>query len=263
VKLPLASARLAAWSTAYLGGSVAPDHLAEHAVAPGSLHRVVGLGTDVGGDAAVSLPLALADLRRQGAARAWVLWPVAGDVAGLPGTAEVKRFVLAAGQAVLVEPVGARDAAGGTGAVVLVPSRVGDSSVLWNVLHGDNARVAATALADADQALKAALREATEALEELDVARTPADQADLVATLRERSLPLDLPDGFPSRARALIDTTQRLSALLEVARSDDGAAVSRSEAALRGAALSDLARAVRHGFVAGVNALAEEHARSR
>ena len=74
---------------------------------------------------------------------------------------------------------------------------------------------------------------------------------------------MELPPGYAGRALAVVDTTQRLATLLEVATRDDGAAVSRAEADRRIEVLRDLSRTVRHAFTASVNALAEEGLRAR
>ena len=264
MNLPVESARLAAWAGACLDGDVAPDALSEHAVAPGHVHRVAGLPAvataataSVPGDSAVSLPLAVAELRRRGARRAWLVWPAPGDPAGLPGPAELNRLALEAGEAVVVEP-GADGAAG----LALVPSRLGPTAVLWTALPVLDPARSATSLAEADRALKAAIREATDALDALDVARARPEDAPALAAARLRPPPLELPPGYDPRARSVLDTAQRLDALLGIAQADDGAAVTRRESDDRAAVLRELRRAVRHAFVAAVNAPAEESVRS-
>jgi hypothetical protein len=242
--------------TACLDGLVAPDDLADHAASPGQIHRVTGLP----GGGADSLPLAVSALRGLGARRAWLVWPVAGDPTGLPGPTEANRLALSAGQAVIVDlDPGAADPR----SLALVPSRLGSSGVVWTSLDVGAPGAAATSLSEADRALKVAIRESTEALDALDVARTSPDAADAVEAVRERAVPLELPPGYDGRARSVLDTSQRLATLLELAARDDGAAVSRSEADRRIAVLRDLSRTVRHAFTASVNALAEEGLRAR
>ena len=263
MKLPLESARLAAWTTACLEGLVSPDDVAEHGAAPGQVHRVTGLPSAVAGEAAghqdaASLPLAVASLRALGARRAWLAWPVAGDVSGLPGPAEVNRLVLEAGQAVLVETAGPH-----ARSMALVPSRLGSSGIVWTALDVDGTTSAATSLGEAERELKAAIREATDALDALDVAATAPGAEDAVEAARLRPPPVELPRGFTNRAHAVLDTTQRLATLLGIARQGDGAAVSRAEAERRREVLRELERAVRHAFAASVNALAEDGARAR
>lgn len=257
MNLPLESARLAPWATACLDGLAAPDDLAEPAVVGGLVHRVVGVPGPDGGDSPVSLPLAVTELRRRGARRAWLAWPVPGDPAGLTGPPELNRLALGAGQAVLVEPLD------GVGALALVPSHLGTSGVLWTALPAADPRPAVTSLAEADRLLRTVIRESTEALDRLDVARTRPQDAAAVEAARRAATPIELPPSTPVRARVLLDTAQRLATLLVVARGDDGASVSRTEADRRAEVLRDLDRAVRHAFVAATNALAEETARAR
>ena len=253
--LPLESARLAAWTTACLAGLVAPDDLADVAASAGRIHRVAGLDA---ADAVVSLPLAAADLRRGGARCAWLVWPAPGDAAGLPGPAEVNRLLLAAGQGVLVEPDADEDAALG-----LIPSHLGASGVLWTAVPTGRVLDARTSLSEADRALKAAVRESTDALETLDVARVRDEDAGQVEHARHRAPALELPPGYSPRARMALDTAGRLTALLDIAARDDGGSINRAEADGRRAVLRELEHAVRRAFVAAVNSLAEDHARAR
>jgi hypothetical protein len=249
VRIPWEATRLATWTTACLRGDVSPDDLTEHAVAPHEVHRVAGHG---------SLAVAVAEFRRRGARSAWLAWPVAGDVAALPGPPDFNGLALAAGQAVLVDV--ADDAGGPRG---LVPSRLGSSGILWTELPVGDLRATRTSLAEAERSMRTVVREATEALDALDVGRTSEDVAARVEQAREQELPLDLPPGHPGRARLLLDTSQRLVTLLDLALSDEGGAIGRRDADERRARLREVARGVRHAFVAAANALAEESARAR
>jgi hypothetical protein len=264
VSLPWTSARLAAWTVAFFEGAVGPDD-ATDAVTLGAVHRVAGLddvtasldaGPGPDADGPIGLSLALGSLRAAGGRRAWLLWPVPGDLHGLTGPAATNKVVVEAGQAVLVE----FDA--GSPARVLVPSRLGSSGVLWNALPAETPAGGRSSLAEADRSLKETVRTSVEALDALDVARAPADGTDLDG-LRRRTPELVPPPGFPNRARVLLDTAQRLVAVARLARTDDGAALNARESVRRVDVLRDVERVARHAFVAAVNARAEELARSR
>jgi hypothetical protein len=252
VKLPLESAQLAAWASALLAGLVAPDDVADAAQRGGRTQRVVGTDAE-----AASVGVALAELRTQGARRAWLVWPEPGHPTGLPGPDEANRLALSAGQAVVVER-----GEGGDG-WLLVPSRLASSGVLWTVLHADRPNSATTTLAEADRALKTAIRESTELLQQLDLGRTDPDDEGRLEALRTRPVPFLLPPGYDARSRSILDTAQRLAGLLDLARGSDGAAVSRVEAARRADILRELNHRVRDAFVASVNALAEDGVRDR
>ena len=114
------------------------------------------------------------------------------------------------------------------------------------------------ALAEADQHLAVALREATELLSALDVARWDPDSAEAVDALRQGRLDGDgLAPGYPNRAHEVLARARRLRAVIELAGRGDGAAVTAGEAAARRAALVPLDRAARYAEMAAFNAVLE------
>jgi hypothetical protein len=113
-------------------------------------------------------------------------------------------------------------------------------------------------LREAERELREALRQATESLERLDVARWRPDDAAQVAAVRGAGVAAGrLPPGTPPRALAVLATAQRLRAVVDLAGRDDGAAVSGWEAQRRTEALRGLDAVSRRAVVAAVNAWLE------
>jgi len=245
---PVRSARFVAWSNAVLAGQVSPDLAAARIVGADGAHRVDGLG----GLARQTLPVVLARLSALPGPAARLVLPVPGDPVGLPGPSTLTTAALAAGEAVLIA------ADGGIG---LVPVETGEV-VVWTAHPVVDTPVLVTAplpaLAEADQRLAVALREATELLSVLDVARWDPDSAEAVEALRRGRLDGDgLAPGYPNRAHEVLARARRLRAVIELAGRDDGAAVTAGEAAARRAALVPLDRAARYAEMAAFNAVLE------
>jgi len=250
------SARFVAWANAVLAGQVSPDLAALRIAGSDPVHRVDGLGGLSGADAQ-TLPVVLARLSAgaepAGPAARLVL-PVPGDPVGLPGPGALTTAALAAGEAVLLATM----PGGGVG---LVPHPM-PAAVVWVVHPIVDTPVLVTAapptLAQADQDLAAALREATELLARLDLARWDPDSAEAVEALRRGRLDGDgLAPGYPNRAHEVLARARRLRAVIELAGRGDGAAVTAGEAAARRAALIPLDRAARYAEMAAYNAVLE------
>ena len=62
MSLPWTSARLAAWTAAFLDDAVSPDDVTD-AITLGAVHRISGLGLDGAGDGPVGVALGLSALR--------------------------------------------------------------------------------------------------------------------------------------------------------------------------------------------------------
>ena len=245
---PLRSARFVAWSNAVLAGQVSPDLAAARIVGSDAPHRVDGLG----GLSRQTLPVVLARLSALPGPAARLVLPVPGDPVGLPGPCALTTAALDAGEAVLIA------ADGGIG---LVPVETSDE-VVWTAHPVVDTPVLVTAalpaLAEADQHLAVALREATELLSALDVARWDPDSAEAVDALRQGRLDGDgLAPGYPNRAHEVLARARRLRAVIELAGRGDGAAVTAGEAAARRAALVPLDRAARYAEMAAFNAVLE------
>jgi hypothetical protein len=245
---PVRSARFVAWSNAVLAGQVSPDLAAARIAGSDRAHRVEGFG----GEKCQTLPVVLARLSCMPGPAARLVLPVPGDPVGLPGPSALTTAALAAGEAVLLP---AADDAG----VGLVPVET-DQEVVWTAHPVVDTPVLVTAalpaLAEADQHLAIALREATELLSGLDLARWDPDSAEAVEALRAGRLDGDgLAPGYPNRAHEVLARARRLRAVIELASRDDGAAVTAGEAAARRAALVPLDRAARYAEMAAYNAV--------
>lgn len=267
------SARLAAWGSAVLTGLAAvPDavravvrddepHLVEDPDALAVPPAAAFAGSPAG------LADLLAGLREHGVPGLRAVLPAPGDVLGLPGPPAFNTLALEAGEAVLTalgEPAGP----GGPGAPSLgfVPDVEEFGSawepgavVTWAVRRVEGRRGDTGAgLAEADRALAQALREATEELARLDVARWREDAAQAVSAVRDGALRPDaLPPSAPARSVRVAATAARLRAIVDLAVVDDGAAVTGYEATRRAQALRGLDGVARRAIAAAVNAPVE------
>lgn len=244
------SARFVAWSNAVLAGHVSPDLAAARITGADPVHRVDGLPE---GDSQ-TLPVVLARLSAHATPAVRLVLPVPGDPVGLPGPSLLTTAALAAGEAALL-PTGVEGAFG------LVPVE-GTDCVAWTAYPVDDSPVIVLtplpSLAEADQRLAIALREATELLASLDLARWDPDSADAVEALRRGRLDGDgLAPGYPNRAHEVLARARRLRAVIELAGRGDGAAVTAGEAAARRAALVPLDRSARYAEMAAYNAVLE------
>jgi hypothetical protein len=252
LELPRA-VRLAAWGNAVLGGLASPDEGAERITASDDLVRVEGLPGETAG---VALTLAVGRLRALGVRGLRVALPAPGDAAGLPGPPAFNALAVDATQAVLT--------AGSSAPLGLVPSvtALGSSgtAVSWRVHEVLDGRTpSAPSLREAERSLQQALREATEELVALDVARWSPEVGPAIASLRDRSRDVDtgLAAGYPAEAHRVLMTARRVGAIVELAGRSSGAAISAGEMARRTAVIAPLARASRHAMAAACNVVFE------
>jgi hypothetical protein len=259
----LDAGRLAAWSSAWLAGVVSYDDALE-AVTRDRLHQVSGL-TDHPDP--VPLGWALSELRATGATAVRLVLPVPGDLTGLPGPDDLRRAALSSSAAAVA--TASPPAAG----LALVPRREEHG----NETEGQTVTIAWSAfateplasspylpLSEADQDLTAALRESTESLLSLDVARWRPELAEALADLRRTARSGKdegswLPPGYPARARLLLSRAAQLGRVVELATSDDpGASITTTEVNGRRAALASLDQAVRRARLAAYNCFGVE-----
>jgi hypothetical protein len=251
---PTRAARLVAWGNAFAGGWASLDDAADRVVGADVWHRVDGLP---GGDD-VSLPVALGRLSVAGATGFRLALPVPGDVSDLPGPFDFNVEALTAGEAVLLD-----GPAGG-----LVPTvvrhaedrRLGTGwaeAVRWRFLTAAPSTGRGPSLAEADRALAGAVREATAALSELDVAGMGPATAEALSGLRSQPVGTELAPGYSDRAREVLRKAHWLVAVVALATEDDGAAVSAAEIGARTARLAEVARAARAAIVAAHNSPGE------
>ncbi|MCK9894847.1 hypothetical protein [Frankia sp. AgB32] len=248
---------LTGWGNAWLAGLVGLDDVITQ------VHRALGgapaphtLGDE-------PLVLGLGALRAAGAERLRLVLPIPGDAAGLPGPPEVNRDAITAGEAVIVVgPV--PPLALVPGVVVHGPAVEGRlESVHWRVLSAARTPPPGAGLRAAEHELSDAIRTTTAALVHLDIASA---RPEVMALLRDRGEPEPGPGlgpGHPPGAHALLARAERLSALLDLAARDDGAAVTAVEIARRTAALRGLSAAVRHAYEAAYDAFDPSYATVR
>jgi hypothetical protein len=258
------SARLAAWGTAVLRGEAAVEQLVGAVTGDDEAHQVhdpdlLALPLAGGGPASPGLADLIAGLRHRQVGGLRLVLPVPGDVLGLPGPPAFNVLALESGEAVLA--VGAPGPGPG-----LVPeiTRFGSSLepgalVTWHVRPIEPPRVTDVgSLAEAERALREALRAAADGLARLDVTRWRPDAAARVDALRDGGLPAGaLPPSAPARCASVLATAARVRGIVALAVEDDGAALSAHEARLRTEALRDLDAVSRRAVVAAVNGLLE------
>ncbi|MFI1399616.1 hypothetical protein [Streptomyces sp. NPDC020681] len=253
------SGRLAAWGNALLAGLVSPDDAALAIVADDAVHRVEGLPGEA---APVGLTLALGRLRTLGVTGYRVALPAPGHPLGLSGPPEFNARALDSEEAVV-----ATGAAYGLVPEVYEAGPAGDVhvEVAWHCLPVREAPPAdVPSLGEAERELAEALREATDALSQLDVAASgPVAEAaiDAYRARAERGREALAP-GYPPRAVRVLELAQRVALLVSVAyENGHGGAVSASEMAARGELLRPVERVARRAQVAAYNAYVEERER--
>ncbi|TDE09948.1 hypothetical protein [Jiangella asiatica] len=243
------SARLAAWSAAWLRGDAALDDVVARVHGDDEPHDAV----DVPGTAGTAgLGEALVALRAAGARSLRVALPAPGDPTGLGGPADLNGYAVDAGEAVIAD--GAPYA--------LVPDvrafgPPGDQGhfVTWMCRTADPAP-AGPPLAEADRELTATLMAAGSTLTDLDVPSWRPEVAALLDDIRSNRESEPLPRGFPAQAQTVAARSSRLLAVVRFALGDDGGAVTAGAAATRRSALAPLERASRAALAAACNALA-------
>jgi hypothetical protein len=259
----LDAGRLTAWASAWLAGAVSYDD-AVSSVIRDRVHHVSGLPEHPD---QVPLGWALTELRTKGATAVRLALPVPGDLVGLPGPEPLRRAALEVGAAAVAV------ATPGSAGLGLVPRREEHG----NEAEGRTVTVAWTAVAsdplpnpvylplrEADQDLTDALRESTESLLNLDVARWRPELAEALADLRRTARSGKdegswLPPGYPARARLLLSRAAQLGRVVELATADaPGASVTAGEVDGRRAALATLERAVRRARLAAYNCFGVE-----
>jgi hypothetical protein len=256
------SAALAAWMRSWRAGFVSYDEVLDEIRGYDADHLVDGLPS---AGSPVSLADGLATFSRLGPDDIWLVLPSPGDPRGLPGPGPFTDAALSAGEGVLC---------GATGLVPEVETRLSGSGDVWRTviwrtppltgsapLTGGGpdpltlARRGAPTVAEADHDLLMALREATDVLRELDVARWRPELAAALTDLRRESDDRGLPPGYDARCGRLVGRAGTVSRILALAAADaPGGAVSAFEAAERDAALRPLATAARRAHAAAVNA---------
>lgn len=187
--------------------------------------------------------------------------PRPGDLMGAP--ARCSADLLDAGEGVLVR-VAADDTPDGAAHVAIPHLEVFGSALEsgemlhWRLHHLGTDPAAASLLLGgiesvphARREVTRALNEAVEILEELDVARDRPDLAEDVLDLSLAGLDAHaLPPALDARTLDLLERSARLLAIVELALSDHGAAVTAVGIDTRAGALMEIARTARHALAA-------------
>ena len=249
---------LTAFGNAALLGLGGLDEAVDAVTGADALHRVVGLPGEA---EPVSLALALGRLRTLGVTGLRLVLPEPGDLVGVPGPASFSTLALAAGSAVIT--VAPPEVA----ALALVPTAAaseGGDVVRWDVVPVEFAPAPSglPTLSEAERQLAETMRETTETLDLLDVARGRDDVAGALSRLERELRDLPLPASLEPRAQRTVVSALRLVGILRVAADAESAAVTAAETARRAEAIRPLRRTARHALCAAWSA-ALEPARDR
>jgi hypothetical protein len=219
-----ASAVLTAWLEAVWLGRAGPDDLAAAVRGDAPRHLVV----DPHGKA-----FELHDLPRRLDGPASLALPVPGDPLGLGGPQELNHRAIDAGEAVLA------------GGLALVPE-LDARTVVWRAHAADTAPW----VDERDTAieLRTVLAGVTRRLVDLDVASWQPEIPDLLMNLRHRPRP-PLPPGTSPRRVETVERAVLCLEIVELARREEGGAVSAHEVRLRREALTELDHAARRALV--------------
>lgn len=235
-----AAGRLAAWGDAALRGAVSLDDAADRVAGDDDApHRVFGLPGETSG---VNVAYALGRLRADGVGGLRLVLPRPGDPTGLPGPPPFNEAAVARGAAVLT--------IGGTAPLGVLD----ESRGAWTVHSVSLDRRTPMGLREAERDLNRVMREATELLLSLDVARWEPAAADVLAHRAGNPARPALPPSSPPEAHQVLHGAQRLLGIVEAARQSEGAAVSAAEVNARREVLRDLDAAARRGLEAACSA---------
>ncbi len=249
---PLRCSRLVAWGNAVARGRTSLDEAAAAITGDDPPHRVDGL--ESGDDQ--TMTVTLGRLIGSGVRGFRLALPVPGDLTGLPGPADFNVEALSVGEAVLLEGR----------AFALVPSPFDDGDpesraavvgarVRWRLSPVNPTIPAVPQLSEAERDLAQAVRETTDLLSRLEVARLTDDAAEALGRLRAGAgRAMELAPGYSERAHHLLARATWLARLIDLAEVDDGAAISAAEVSARSLALRDVRRSARHAVVAAFNA---------
>lgn len=268
-----ASVSLSVWANAWLAEKAAPDDVLDALSSWAPLQSVIAYDAVAAGNAGLPWPgrhdfgaTSLLQMVRGAAgdppgAPGGIrpVFPIPGDVRGLPAGTEFEWNALAAGEAVIVtEP-------NGHTAIGLVPdstdddpAAVADTGLSWTayalpgvavVEHHD--------LGDAEYALRSAVRSAADTLSDIGSRCAIADDPrTMIERLVESSRHHRIPSHAPARAVRVLENAGHVDAIVTVSSGLVAAAAQSSSAAQRAAeALQPLSAVVRSARTAAVNAI--------
>ncbi|WP_163542232.1 hypothetical protein [Occultella kanbiaonis] len=198
-------------------------------------------------------------LLRAGGGQVVAALPSPGQPFALGGPAG--ELAMEVGEALVVSGSQLGPPSGATGSFVAVPIVTEFGSALepgamvtWQVFAGTAGPPAVDSLGEARAGLAEALNVAIEALSRMDVARWREEAAEEISMLASSVVPpaleIRLPPDQDPRRTDLLARAARLTAIVELARTDDGAAVNAWQADQRSAALRHVAAAARRALTA-------------
>jgi hypothetical protein len=249
------SAVLALWAGPVLTGRANAGALLRAVHGDDEPHEIAT--ADAAGLGTVAAPGRLAELlqalREQRVRALRLVLPVPGDPTALPGPRAVNEAAIEAGECLVTV---------GGPPLAMVPEVFEFGSVYepghevtWHVMDcAAPVSPLVTTVGEAERELLDALRHATAVLTDLDVARWRPDAAELIDGLRHTGPTSLVPESTPPRAARVLDLAWRVRSIVELAREDDGAAVSGWEATRRADELRHLDTVGRRALVAAVNA---------
>lgn len=237
---------MVSWANAWLLGLASLD--AADAAAGGHgppAHRVLGVPGEEG---PVPWSIAWGRLRALGVQRYALALPVPGDLLGLNGPAGFNAVAVAAGVAVI--------ATGDDACFGMVPDPGGAVGCAWRltVLPVPRAGSGPSQLNEAQRDFDEVVRAAATDLDAMGLAREHPG-ATAAAQRCEQELRY-IPTVLSAPATRLLARASRLGALVSLALSYDGAALTSAEARGRRAVLGDVERASRRAVVAAYSSVA-------
>lgn len=264
------SASLAVWASSWLAGVSAPDDVIDAMADWAPMHLVAASDDDTARQTGLSWPSPRADgvaalltvIRRQipravGDSVIELLLPAPGAVENLPPRTAFSTAALEAGQALVVGTSGSE----GLG---LVPTVEGPDVLRWTVFPVPVALhyIREFSLGEAEYAMRDAVRGAADALGSMQALPTRSDNGDprtrIAAELAEMSKHR-YPSGTPERVLRVMESADRVAAILSVARhSSPTEAPTAAAAAGREALMRPLWAAVRSARLSAVAATIQE-----
>lgn len=274
------SVSLSVWTNAWLAGHAAPDDVLDALSDWAALHSVTAYDAvaagctglpwpDIAGTGAMSLLQTVRTATGPRGTEQWadrpsqtLVFPVPGDVRGLPAARQFQADALDAGEAVLIR------GADGT-AIGLVPTfecdeacdgeadAVAEPVLLWSVYSLPEIPVSDhLELGEAEYALRSAVRSAAEALDGLGLAAGGDDPRALVEEIVEANRHHRIPEHAPQRAVRVLATAAHVDAIVTVTSGFAPIGTqSASEARIADAALRPLSAVVRSARSAAVSAI--------
>ncbi|WP_024805241.1 hypothetical protein [Nocardia sp. BMG51109] len=224
------SATLTVWAGSWLAGHSAPDDVLDALRAWAPRHGVAAGDPVTGGRTGLPWPTAeplapgtgimmLLKVIRESLddpdARLRLVLPVPGDVRGVPPGTEFATAALEAEEGLLAGPPGAEG-------IGLVPQWSAEDTLQWTVYHITIPDpVPDMALGEAEHTMREAVRDAADALMQVQTTGVGTDDMDprelVEAELADYSRHI-YPDSAPLRARRILDTADHVAAILTVAQ---------------------------------------------